>query len=171
VECHELLRVGIQVKVKPLTLAGMEGITFRYHTKATILLAASVLSGHVGLAGQQGQQGIAAQLVVIVEILIPEGQPIDPLRHHLRYAVLNQLGAAMIGETARQALQQVDAPVRLAQQQGATIAGDRAAVETGRDLARKMTGKLEAGLVTLCHSRKPLLSWPKHVVANMFMPE
>ena len=44
----------------------------------------------IALAAQQGQQRIAAQLLVVVEIFIAQRQTVDTLRQHLRQPVLDQ---------------------------------------------------------------------------------
>jgi hypothetical protein len=49
------------------------------------------------------------------------------------------------------------------QQQGTCIAADHSSVEPSHYFPLKMTGKLEAGLVTLCHSKSRFL-----LVSNMF---
>jgi hypothetical protein len=94
-----------------------------------------------------------AQLVVVVQILVAERQAVDALRQHLLHAVMAPILRPEIGETGREPPNQADAPVRLPQQQCPGVGGDCAAVEVGDHGPRKMGFKLEAGLITLCHSR------------------
>src|ERR1035437_1655392 len=60
---------------------------------------------------------------------------------------------AAVEKTLGEAGQQVQAPVRLSQQEPAAVASHRPAVESGADPARKMPFKFEFGLATLCHSK------------------
>ena len=106
----------------------------------------------LALAGQQTHQRIVAQLVVVVEIGVAQGQRIDALRDHFGHLVGDESRIPEVPEAARQARQQANAPVDLPQQQRAGVGSDRAAVKTRHHLARKMGFKLEAGLATLCHN-------------------
>ena len=89
------------------------------------------------LAGQQTEQGIGEQLLVIVEVFVAQGQPVDALRKHLRQLVLDQQGRVAIAKTACQPPQQVDLAIHLAQQLRPTIAGHLASREPGLHAARK----------------------------------
>ena len=44
----------------------------------------------LALAAEQGQQRIGAQLLVVVQVLVAQRQPVDALRQHLRQLVLDQ---------------------------------------------------------------------------------
>src|SRR5512135_2040939 len=56
------------------------------------------LAGGIGLADfDGGQQGVAAQLVVVVEVLVTEGQGVDPLGDQFLGGMFDELGVAMIG--------------------------------------------------------------------------
>ena len=46
---------------------------------APILLIATILAGDVGSSGQQRQQGIVPQPVVVVEVFVAQSQSHDPL--------------------------------------------------------------------------------------------
>ena len=54
---------------------------------------------------------------MIAKVLVAQRQTIDALRQHLWQWMLHPPGCATVGETLRYALQQIDLPVRLAQQQ------------------------------------------------------
>ncbi len=90
------------------------------------------------LAAEQSQQRIGAQLLVIVEVLVAQRQPVDALRQHLRQPVLDQQRRPAIDETARQTAQQVDLAVGLAQQQRSAVTRYLAGCELGLHTARKM---------------------------------
>src|SRR6185312_4992989 len=60
--------------------------------------AAAGATGGIGLADDGSQQGVAAEVVVIVEVLVAQGQGVDPLGDEVLQGVLDQLGVAMVGE-------------------------------------------------------------------------
>ena len=111
-------------------------------SRFSVLLPASG-SSNLPLAAEQPQQRIGAQLLMIVEVLVAQRQPVDALREHLGNRVLDQSGVAPVAETARQPLQQVDLAVCLAQQQRPTVARYLTGGEPGLHPARKMGCKRE----------------------------
>ena len=66
----------------------------------------------MGLGGQQFQQRILPQLLVVVEILVAQRQPIHPLRHHLRHTMFHPRRITPIQKTARQTRQKIQPLVR-----------------------------------------------------------
>ena len=71
--------------------------------------------------------------------------------------MLHSVWVAAVQEALRQARQQIQPLVGLAQLHGASVGADRAAVETGHHLPLSAGFKSETGLVTLCHSEgRPL---------------
>ena len=62
--------------------------------------AAAAFAFEVLLAAEQGQQRVRAQLIVIVEVLITQRQPIDALGDQLSHAVFDLLGLAVIAEAS-----------------------------------------------------------------------
>ena len=105
------------------------------------------------LAGQDRHQGIVAQVVVVVEVLVAERQPEDPLANERRHAVLDQLGLAPVIEARREPLHQLDCPVGRAQQQRARVRRDRPAVERRHHRAAFDACKLQRTCATLCRHR------------------
>jgi hypothetical protein len=57
-----------------------------------------VLTQRIGLAHQHGEQGIPAKLVVGVQVLVSEGQSVDPLGDQAQDGVLGELGPTGVGE-------------------------------------------------------------------------
>ena len=109
-------------------------------------------------ARQHPHQRIVAQLLMIVEVLIAQRQPVDALRQHLRKLVLDKHRRAPVGETRRHPLQQTDLAIGLPQQQRTAIARHLPGCETGLYPARKMCCKREDFLITLCHEKgRPFL--------------
>lgn len=82
-----------------------------------MLRAAALGAEHIGLARRRRQQRIAPQLGVIVEILITQRQPVEPLREQLADLVLNQILPAPIDKTASQPAAQPEPRIDLAQEQ------------------------------------------------------
>ena len=112
---------------------------------APVALPLPGLARGVGLADDGGEQGVAAEVVVVVEVLVAQGQGVDPLgdssstvcsmRSGLRWSVKQAANWRMIaGES-----------LGLAEQQGAAVGGDVAAVEVGEDFAGAEHGKVEVG--------------------------
>ena len=64
------------------------------------------------------------ELVVVVEILVAEGDATDALGDEGAQAVLGPLGIAVIGETGRDLVRESQEPIDPAQQQGAGIGSD-----------------------------------------------
>ena len=65
---------------------------------ASIGLAAAGFAGGVRLADDGGQQRIVAEVVMVVEVLVAQGQAVDPLGDEVLQRVLDQVGVTMIGE-------------------------------------------------------------------------
>jgi hypothetical protein len=63
----------------------------------------------------------------------------------------------VVGEAGGELADDAGEPFGLAEQQGAAVGGDIAAVEVGEDLAGPEQGKVEADLVTLCGHRAALV--------------
>jgi hypothetical protein len=77
--------------------------------------------------------------------------------------VFDQVCPPMIFKTACKLPQNARLLFHLPQQHRSGIAADRSTVIPSHHLSLKMTGKLEAGLVTLCHSKSRFL-----LGSNMF---
>jgi hypothetical protein len=90
---------------------------------------------------------------VIVQVFIAQRQPVDALRQHRFYSVLDALRIAAIGETRRHPPQQFDLAIRFAQQQSPAVSRYLAGGKPGFHSARKMGCKRERFLVTRCHQK------------------
>ena len=102
-------------------------------------------SGGIVLADNGGEQWVATQVVVVVEILVPQCQAVDPLGDQLRDGMLDEVGVAMVGEAGGELMDDRREFFGLAEQQGAAVGGDVAAVEVGEHLAGAEHGKIEVG--------------------------
>jgi hypothetical protein len=64
------------------------------------------------LSDQRGHHRIVTQPVAVVEILIAQRNPEDPLADQGAYLMLDQICATMIGKAASKAIDQLDGTVR-----------------------------------------------------------
>jgi hypothetical protein len=110
-----------------------------------IARALTGFAGGVAFADDGGQQGIVAEIVVIVEIFVSQGQAIDALSDELLKGVFDELGIAMVGETTGKLADDAGEFFDLPQQQGAAVGGDAATVKVGAHLTRAEAGKVEDG--------------------------
>ena len=94
-----------------------------------------------------------AQLVVVVDILVTQGDPEHPLPNQRRNQMLDQFGAAMVDEALREAIHQPDYPIRRSQQQPASVRGDRPAIKVTNNAVPSYRCKLKQFCVTLCRHR------------------
>jgi len=115
----------------------------------------------VGIAfvRRKGQQRVVPQLVVIVEIFIAHGQREHPLSEHLLDAMFAVILGAEVGKALGQSREDLQLRSQLARQQRTGIGRVGALIEIGHHPARKMECNLELRLSTLCHRKKPSLSW------------
>jgi hypothetical protein len=103
--------------------------------------------------GQQAERRIAAQLVVVIEVLVAERQPMDALRHQRLELVHDEGGIVHIAKAARDLSRQPHRQVRLAQQRRPSIRRDRTAVESTHNLAPLEPFKRQLRRATLCPHR------------------
>jgi hypothetical protein len=75
------------------------------------------------------QDRIVSELVVIVQVFVPQRQPEHPLTHQRLDPVLKMLGRAVVPETAGEARHQTERPVGRTEQQRTRIRGDHPAIE------------------------------------------
>jgi hypothetical protein len=115
------------------------------------------LAGGIGLADDGGQERITAEVVVVVEVLVAQRQGGDALGDQLLHGVFGEAGVAVVGEAGGELAEDAGESLGLAEQQGAAVGGDGAAVEVGEDVAAAEHGKVEVGRVTLCFHRAALV--------------
>ena len=105
--------------------------------------------------GEQRQQRIVAQLVVVAHVLVAQSDTADPLPHQGRTAVHHLVLLAPIHEAGRHPVDRTDRPIRVAQQQRAAIATHRPAVERRHHAAPSEASELELPGAPLCRHRTP----------------
>ena len=96
-----------------------------------------------------------AELIVVDEILIAEGEAEDALADQPRHAVLDPIRRAVVVEAGGEPLDEPDGPVGGAEQQRAGIRRDRAAIERRHHGAAFDGCKTERLRATLCRHRGP----------------
>ena len=72
---------------------------------------------------------------MIVQILVPQRQPVHPLRHQLLHAVFDPPALAPVRKTRRDPARQIQPKVRLPQQKRSTVARQMPGVESRHHLA------------------------------------
>ena len=82
---------------------------------------------------------------MVVEVLVAQGQAVDPLGEQFLDGVLDEVGVAVVGEAGGELADDPGESLGLAEQQGAAVGGDVAAVEVGEDFAGAEHGKVEVG--------------------------
>ena len=87
---------------------------------------------------------------MIVQVLIAERDADDALHHHDFELVLNQFSGGRVGEAGGEALGQADRPIGLAQQQGAGVRADRAAIEAAHQAAAFDGWQVKQRGITVC---------------------
>ena len=82
---------------------------------------------------------------MVVEVLVAQRQGVDPLGDQLLDGVFGEVGVAVVGEAGGELADDPGESLGLAEQQGAAVGGDVAAVEVGEDFAGAEHGKVEVG--------------------------
>jgi hypothetical protein len=138
---------------------------------AAIALTQTILPCGVLLADQRRQEGIMPKIIVVKQVLIPQGQGVYPLSHEFFDRVLDKLRIAMIGEATGELPKDPGSKFDFSQQDSAAIRTDRPAVKPTHNFASAKGMKLKRLLVTLCRHKGRLLGWHKYFCPNGLMPE
>jgi hypothetical protein len=97
-------------------------------------------------------------MIVIVDILVTQGDGEDALADERRHCVQQRIRVAPIPETAGKSLDQPDCSVRGPEQQPAGVRGDLATVERAHNPVTFHGSEIERILATVCahRGRSPL---------------
>jgi hypothetical protein len=120
---------------------------------APIATAWPRLAGGVELAEAGGQPGVAAAVVVVVEVLGAPGQGRDPRGDQLLDGGFEEIGIARVGEAGGELSEEAGEWLGRAEPPGLALGGEVAPVEVGEDPAGAEQGKVEVGGVPLCSPR------------------
>ena len=110
------------------------------------------------LSRQRLQHRIVPQMIVIVDVLVAQGNAEDALADERRHRVQQSVRIAAVLEAVRQSLNQADRSVRGPEQQPAGVRGDLAAVERAHNPAALRGSEIKRILATVCvhRGRSPL---------------
>jgi hypothetical protein len=120
------------------------------------------------LAGEHRQDRIVPDLVMVDQVLVSERDPEDALADKGCDIMLDAIGSARVGEAGGEAPDEVDGPIRGAEQQRAGIGCDRSAIEGRHDGPPFDRCKQERFRATLCRHRGSPLSRAKSLLHNNF---
>jgi hypothetical protein len=102
--------------------------------------------------GGELEGGIGAEGLVVIEVFVAQGDGGDPLCEHRSLVVDDDREPSGIGDGVVEGVEEAEPVADLAEQEGAGVGGEPAAVEIGDDGLGLDPGKVEGVAVTLCHS-------------------
>ena len=152
----DLVRIVRQfVAAGPFVVGQLEPIERgrRRQGRAAVVGEQTILAERIAFVANDGQQRVAAQLVVIIEVLVPQRQPGEALRQELGELVIHKTRVALIVETLGQCARHAQAVIDLTQQQRAAVGGEGAARKISNHLARTEGLKEPWLVLTVCRRR------------------
>jgi hypothetical protein len=96
------------------------------------------------------QRGVGAQRLVVVEVLVPQGEGGDPLGEHGLLVVDDEDGVPGVGDGRVEGVEEAEAVGAFAEQQGAGVGGEPPTLEVGVDGLGPEAGKGESFAVPVC---------------------
>ena len=114
----------------------------------------AVLTERIELVARGGQERIAAQESVVIEILVTQGQAVKALGQKLGHRVIHEADVARVEEARGQRAGEPQPVIDLAEQEHAAVTGEVAGGKIGDDFARAQTGEKKGLIGTGCHGRK-----------------
>ena len=96
--------------------------------------------------------GVGAQGLMVVEILVAQGDGHDPLGDHGLLVMDDEDRVAGVGDGRVEGLEEAGRLADLPEQEGPGVGGEPAAQEVGDDRLGAEAGKGEGFAVTVCHS-------------------
>lgn len=111
----------------------------------------------IGLARAEGHHRIAAEGVLVVEILVAHRHAEDALAQQIRDRVLDEGLAAMVGEAIGELIDQTGAQIDLPQEEDAAVGTDVATLEIDLNFAATEVLKSEGLLDTVRHAAAGVL--------------
>ncbi|CAN5856126.1 hypothetical protein BH23PLA1_BH23PLA1_20660 [soil metagenome] len=104
----------------------------------------------IGIApGGQLEGGIVAEVLMVVEILVSQGDGGDALGEDRLLIVDDEFGLAGVGDGRVEGVEEPELLFDFTQQEGAGVGGQSSALEIGDDLLGSEAGKGEGLLVTV----------------------
>ena len=128
---HRLQRVRIVIDPVIAARRAAAGRVFETLQRALAGQRRTALAASLERVGQQGQQRVSPQIVVVVQVLVAQGNAGDALRQQGPQGVNPEPGVAVIGEARGHPVEEPDKAVDLPQQQRSGVRRDRPAIECG----------------------------------------
>ena len=124
----------------------------------------SLLPLQVALASHKAEERVMAEIVMVIQVLVPASQTQRPLGYQLFDRMLDPILIPEILEAIRKAAEEVNTIIDLAQKQDASVRADVASIETSFDFSSKVGLKWKLALGTLCVHLEPAV-----FVSNFFV--
>ena len=147
------LRVQLAVMIRVLSsqLKAVQGRRTRQRC-AAMSAAPPLRTQHILLPSRRGQQRIAPQVGVIVEVFITQRQRVNALSEQFPHAVVDERGIASIHKTSRQSAGDAQARINLSEQECTAIATELSAGKISHDIAGPEFIKKQLTGETLCRA-------------------
>ena len=110
------------------------------------------------LFAQRREQRIVSQLLMVIQVLVAQTQPIDPLGEQSSYRVLPVARIAPVDEAGGEPVEYPRASIQFSQQERSALAADRPAVKGGRHSSSTKALKVKLFWCTLYLTDGPYLS-------------
>lgn len=114
--------------------------------------------------GRRLRQGVLPQLVMVIAVFMAQTQRAHPLFQQTRQGMLNQSRRSRIANPSRNRIKQPDLPIRLPQQQRATVAADFAAAKICLDSSLLHGRKFDTFQGAIRPGRNPLSNWSGNLI-------
>src|SRR3974377_889188 len=114
-----------------------------------VSLPDSRLTGRIHLSHDSCQQGIAPQIIMVIEVFIAQSQGVNPLSDEMLKRVLDEFRVTVVSEAGGKLTDDGGDFLGLAEQQAAAVRGDVAAVERRENLTSSQDGEIQVDCVGL----------------------
>src|ERR1019366_5196833 len=112
------------------------------------------------------QQRIETQCVMIVQILVAQGQTVNALGDQVIRCMFDQLRVAMVGEALGESPNEPHSLFKFAKKHGSAVRSDGSAVKISDDVPSPEGLELQRYSVTLCHCPWPFC-WSASLVISL----
>jgi hypothetical protein len=116
----------------------------------------AIVSGGIQLSTDSGQKRIAAQLIMVDEILIAQANPDGPLCDQLLHRMFDESRFSAIDKTAGERIKQIPCFIDFPKKQRTGIGSDRTAVKASDHFPRSESLKMKLIWITLCIHLGPM---------------
>ena len=141
--------LGAQVRAMSAQLQTVER-ALASQRPALVLREVAILAEHIRATAHGGEQRIEAQRVVVIDVLVAQGDAEDALAQHDGEIMLDEAALAPVGEAGGELLAEALGAIHLAQPQAAPVAGEVSAGKISLHTAASQPLKLKSLLITLC---------------------